>query len=96
MKTKDYLLLSLGTAIAGAFLYIVYRYLPLGIALVITGGCIAAVSFTKKEKIAFYTIALGTWLYPIGIVVTFIQNGWKLGILSIIIGFIAYRYAKHK
>lgn len=95
MKPINYLALVFGVTIAGLFLYVIYRFLPLGIAFVITGGCLATVSRDAQDKIGYYIGTLGSWLYPIGIVYTFIFNGWELSLLSVVLGFIAYRYAKH-
>jgi hypothetical protein len=86
--------LLVGLIIAGGFLYLTYRFLPLGIALVITGACLATLTRTTQEKITHHIGLFGSWLYPVGIILTFIFNGWVLGLLSIVIGLIAYRYAK--
>ena len=91
---KSYLVLVVGLIIAGAFLYFIYRFLPPGIAFVITGACLAMVSRTAQDKLSYYIGTIGSWLYPIGIVYTFIFDGWKLGLLSVVLGFIVYRYAK--
>ena len=95
MKQSNYLAMLFGICIAGLFLYFIYRFLPLGIAFVVTGVCLATVSSTAQDKVSYYIGTLGSWLYPIGIFYTFIFNGWKLGLLSVVIGFIAYRYARH-
>ena len=84
----------LSVIIAVAFLFAIYKFLPLGIAFVITGACMAFMAKTANDKIVYYVGLLGSWLYPIGIIFTFFYNGWKLGILSIFIGLITYRYAK--
>ena len=94
MKPNNYLALALGITIAGLFLYVMYRFLPLGVAFVVTGACLATVSRDAQDKISYFIGIIGSWLYPIGIVYTFFFNGWKLGLLSIVIGFIAYRYVK--
>ena len=95
MKPTNYLGLAIGIIIAGLFLYVIYRFLPLGIALVITGACFATLPKVAQDKFSYYIGIIGSWLYPIGIIYTFIFNGWQLGLLSIVIGLIAYRYAKH-
>lgn len=94
-KPSNYIGLILGLAIASVFVYFIYKFLPLGIALVITGGCLATLSRVNQDKVAYYIGIAGSWLYPVGIIITFLQNGWVLGILSVILGFLAYRYAKH-
>ena len=59
-----------------------------------TGACLATLPWTYKDRASYVVGNLGSLLYPIGIILTFIQDGWILGILSIIIGFIAYDYAR--
>lgn len=94
-RSSNYIGLVVGLVAASAFLYFIYKFFPLGISLVITGGCLAALSRANQDKFTYYVGIAGSWLYPVGIIVTFLQNGWRLGILSIIFGFLAYRYAKH-
>ena len=84
----------LGWSIALLFIFIIFKFSPLGLALVITGACLATLPWTYKDRASYVVGNLGSLLYPIGIILTFIQDGWILGILSIIIGFIAYDYAR--
>lgn len=94
IKPPEFLGLGIGLIIAGTFLYIIYRFLPLGLALVITGGCLATLSRDKNDKVISYIGYLSAWLYPIGIIYSFIYHGWIIGLISIVLGYIGYRYAK--
>lgn len=85
-----------GLFIGVGFLFIIYRFLPLGLALVITGGALGTLANVRGDKFALYLGTFGAWLYPIGVVVTFVQNGWKFGLLSIVLGFIAYKLAQDR
>lgn len=94
-KTSIFFGVVIGILIAGLFLYAIYRFLPLGVALAITGGALATLRFIAGRDRSIRIIGmLGSWLYPFGIIYAFIYNGWKWGLASIIFGFLAYRYAK--
>lgn len=91
---KNVLALLIGLLIAFGFLFLIFKFLPLGIALVITAGMCAAASYEADNKYIELFFTLGAWLWPIGIVVTFLQNGWLLGVVSIILGMVSYSFAK--
>lgn len=77
-------------------MYLIYRFLPLGLALVVTGGALGTLALNTEDKMSIYIGTFGAWLYPIGVFVAFWKNGWKLGLLSVVLGFIAYRLAKRE
>ena len=93
---KTYFGVAIGLSIAILFLYLIYRFLPLGLAFVITGGCLATLSRDRQDKFIRYIGVLGAWAYPIGIIYSFIFHGWVLGLVSVVVGFIAYQYAQSK
>ncbi len=88
------LILLIGLLIAGLFLVFIYKVFPLGVALTVTGGGLATLSRQKNDRLTYLIGLVGSWLYPIGIIYSFIKHGILWGFLSIIIGFIAYKYAK--
>lgn len=94
LTMKHVLPLVIGLTIAIGFLYLIYTYLPLGIALVITAGMCAAASREADNKFIELILLFGSWLWPVGVVLTFLKNGWVLGLGSIILGFIIYSVAK--
>lgn len=79
---------------AAIFWFLVFKSLPIGIFLVIIGAHFAVSGNFANNKISFYIGNFGSFLYPVGIIITFIYNGWIWGILSIFIGLMAYSYAK--
>ncbi len=91
---KDYLYLAIGILVTLLFIYGIYRFLPLGLALVCTGGYLGAVGAFTRNKIINLISMLGAWLWPIGVVITFFQSGWKLGLVAIVLGVVAYRFTK--
>lgn len=93
---KNGLMVFIGLLIAVSFLFFIYKYLPLGIAMVITAGMCAAASFEVDNKTIESIFTLGAWLWPIGVIVTFVQNGWLLGIVAIFLGVVSYSFAKKR
>lgn len=93
---KSYIQVLLSITIAGGFLFLIYKFLPIGISLVITGACLATLTKTAQDKTTYYIGIIGSWIYPVGIMVTFIYSGWLLGLISIVIGIITYQAAKRK
>lgn len=91
---KQFFSLTVGIAIALGFLYLIYRFLPLGTAIAITGGCLATIK--SETKRVDYVGAAGGWIYFAAVIFSFIKHGWVIGILSIILGFFAYRLAKER
>lgn len=91
---KNIFLIIMGILIAGGFLYLIYRFLPLGTAIAITGGCLATIK--SETKRVDYIGAAGGWIYFGAVIFSFIKHGWVIGILSIILGFVAYRLAKER
>lgn len=83
-----------GALIAILFLYGIYHFLPLGLALSITGGCLSTFTLEKEDKRMRIVGLLGSWVYPIGVIYSFIYHGWLIGLVSIVVGFMAYRYGK--
>lgn len=77
------------------FLFLIYKFLSVGGLLIVLGVGLATLS-KDEEKIISYIGKIGVWLYPIGVIYTFIYNGWFNGILSIPFGFMIYRMAKSK
>lgn len=90
--------LVVGIIIALGFVFIIYHFLPFGMALAITGGCLGTLSLDKdpKDKITRWVGIGGSWLVPVGVIVAFIQSGWLIGLLSIPAGFTAYSMAKNR
>lgn len=78
------------------FIYFLFRYFPLGIALSIIGGILTTLSVKPSNKADFYIGSIGSLLYPVGIAYSFIYDRWYVGILAIIIGIEAYRLAKKR
>lgn len=93
---KDIPVLIFGMIIAGGFLYAIYTFLPLGAALSITGAALTTLTLNKENKTIQNIGRVASLLYPIGIVICFIQNGFLWGVASIVIGMMAYSYAKTK
>lgn len=91
---KNIFPIIIAVLIAGGFLYLIYRFLPLGTAIAITGGCLATIK--SEAKRIDYVGAAGGWIYFGAIIFSFIKHGWIVGILSLVLGFIAYRYAKER
>lgn len=91
---KNIVALLIGLFIAIGFLFLIYKLLPLGIALVITAGMCGAASYETDNKYMEFLLTGGGWLWPVGVIVTFFQNGWLLGIVSIFLGFVSYSFAK--
>ncbi|OGH34542.1 MAG: hypothetical protein A3B38_00025 [Candidatus Levybacteria bacterium RIFCSPLOWO2_01_FULL_36_13] len=96
MRIKTYSALIISLIISGGFLFLIYSFLPLGIALVITGGMFGAASFEVDNKIIEFIFTIGAWLWPIGVIVTFVQNGLVLGFISIVLGIVSYSFAKSR
>lgn len=53
-----------------------------------------AASFEVNNRLIELIFTVGAWLWPIGVIVTFVQNGTFLGIISIILGVVSYSFAK--
>lgn len=92
---KELIVILVGIGIAGAFLILIYKFLPLGVALAITGAMFASGSLMADSKRMWYVYTAGSWLFPIGVVITFIQSGWKWGIASLLLAFWVYRKGKN-
>lgn len=93
---KNTLVLGVGIFITGSFLYLVYKFLPLGFFLVIIGAGLATLTRQQSNTLLTNIGRFGSLLYPLGIVVSFIQNGILWGIASIVVGMMTYSYAKTK
>jgi len=91
---KKYFPVIIGLLIAIAFIYAIYRFLPLGLAIAITGGCLASI---KSEKKLIDIIGMtGGWIFIGGVIYSFIKSGWITGIISILIGMAAFGYARDR
>lgn len=92
MKTIGGLLV--GILIAGIFLFAIYKFLPLGVAIAIIGGCLNTLYWTSNNKITKYLGGAGGFIYFGGVIYSFIQHGLLEGFAAIIVGFLAYHYAR--
>lgn len=92
MKNVPFLIV--GLLIGIGFIYAIFRYLPLGTAIAITGACLATVR-SDNNKIDFIG-ATGGWVFLGGVIYSFIKSGWVVGLLSVVAGFVAYRFAKQR
>jgi len=93
-KLSKFIIGILVIIFVGVFWFLMFKTLPVGIFLVIVGAHFAVSGNFANNKISFYISNYGSFLYPIGIIITFIYNGWFWGLISILIGLVAYSYAK--
>lgn len=91
---KTFAGLSAGILIAGIFLFAIYKFLPLGLAVAITGGCLTTLYWIAKDKFTIYLGAVGGFVYVGGVIYSFIQHGLLEGFAAMILGFLAYHYAR--
>lgn len=90
MKSLFYIIIGLSIGIG--FIYSIYHFLPLGVAIAITGGCLATI---KSERRALNIVGMtGGWIFVGGVVYSFLKGSWLNGIISMIIGMMAYSYTK--
>ena len=94
MKLNDLLKVIAGLLIAFIFLSILYKSFPIGVALAVTGGCLATLNLEKTDRLTNIIGRVGSLLYPIGIVYSFFKHGILWGLISIVLGFLGYKYAK--
>jgi hypothetical protein len=90
---KKNLLLILGIGGVVLFWLYIFKIFPLGVFLSIVGGVMATYSHTT-EKSARLAGSVLSWLYPIGVILTFVNDGFLWAIVSIIAGFVCYKLAK--
>ncbi len=93
---KNILLATLVLGMVVLFIYSIFHFLPLGMAIAVMGGIVATYAFKPSSKLMYIVGTLGSWAFPIGVIYSFIFHGWIVGLLSIFFGFMAYRYAKDR
>ena len=95
-NVSEAIVLLLALILVSLFYFYIFKLLPLGVALVITGAGFAVIPTHAKGKNAYWIGMFGSWLYPIGVIYSFFRNGWKWGFFSIFLGFVVYRYARSR
>lgn len=91
---KTFLAVGFGLVIALGFIFLVFKFFPIGIAISVVGGVLATHALNRQDRFLYYLGTVGGLIYFGGIIISFIYSGLLSGIGAMIFGFLAYHYAK--
>lgn len=94
-RISDSFVLVLGLLVIGGFWFILFKNLPIGLLLVILGAIFSRTANSATSKNELHIGTIGSWLYPAGIFISFVQNGFLIGVLSIGLTFFVYSMSKN-
>lgn len=87
-------ILIIGLLLIALFWIILFNTLPIGLFLVIIGAIFTKMANFSSSKSEQVIGTLGSWLYPLGIILSFVNEGFWFGILSIVLALWIYGLSK--